>query len=77
MSEIVNDAKEVALKGAELTAEELVEKCFDPAIDLGVEAAKEKLPDVADAILVMVVAALRGPAKAALLAQIEKISKEV
>lgn len=77
MSEVLNDAKNVGLKHLELTAEELVEKCLEPALDAAVVKAKEALPAVGDAILDMVVAAMKAPAKAALLAEIEKISKDV
>ena len=69
--------KAIALKHAEAMAKEMVEVCLEPALLEGKEKLKAAIPgQVDDMVLDLVFGALQAPLKAALLAQIEKISAE-
>lgn len=76
-AELKEKGKKSVLKNGEGFAKALVNDLYDDSVDVAKEELKKLLPDVGDAILEMVVGALKAPGKAALLAAIDGISDEV
>jgi hypothetical protein len=67
-------AKNIALKHIEELAKEQVELFFDDALDLAVEELKKAIPGkIDDAVLALIIPAIKEPLKKAILQTLDKI----
>lgn len=74
----MEEVKEAALAGVEVSLELFVEKAYEPVVDGLLKELAEKIPgNIDDAVIAALAPSLKPVVKQLLLAQIEKISEKV